>query len=570
MAVILFYSQSSDALRSFYAARSAGPVIPFVRKALLATCIVCANINSSFASLAKSVMVPKFDSGPLVLNYAYFVAGGHFEIVSRSYFATPEASTITDSTIYWPTRKPIASEFGAMQPSKTNEQGKSLGPAWIKSNAADSIRYVRDDLQLKIAAYQSSLSVLSLAGLQRNDQYAGPMSGTIVGMASWYNPYRSNSRSPERKTASGDWYDPSAWTAAVQIDLRGQFGGVRYGKNYKPTYVLVESGGKEVIIKINDVGPLKPGRVIDLSERVMRYFDRSLQLGLLASVKVTPLPGEYWTPGPVGGERLISEAVAQAWDTGLLRGEGLAVDARLVEVDAVEITPLSGEDAALNPVGGERLISGAVAQALDAGLGEGEDFAIDARFVQTDTTAHCGQTPDEIDLSLPDCGSRTVAEFLSALADEDTQGDRKLPRLISAVNPCSGWSANANKWAQLGYEINCRSGLENVTIIDVEAPPRIYKHIEAVRTMLIRTVGRWGRKPHRPAVGTAYGTGGFSGWLIAAVIAPNSSVWEKDQRGDRTLSRRVIVSDRERNLSACLQVALLQTTGRVRDGPTFV
>ena len=36
------------------------------------------------------------------------------------------------------------------------------------------------------------------------------------------------------------------------------------------------------IVKINDVGPLAPGRVIDLNERAMRFFDASLERGLLA------------------------------------------------------------------------------------------------------------------------------------------------------------------------------------------------------------------------------------------------------------------------------------------------
>jgi rare lipoprotein A len=47
----------------------------------------------------------------------------------------------------------------------------------------------------------------------------------------------------------------------------------------------VTSGEKSVILKINDVGPLLPGRVIDLTERAMRWLDR----GVLAAVTLTPL-----------------------------------------------------------------------------------------------------------------------------------------------------------------------------------------------------------------------------------------------------------------------------------------
>ena len=114
------------------------------------------------------------------------------------------------------------------------------------------------------------------------------------------------------KPSSGELYDIAAWTAAIRIDLREQFRGVRFGKNYQPALaVLVESGEKKVIVKINDVGPLKPGRVIDLSERSMRYFDPTQQLGLISDVKIALLPGADWTPGPIGSEQHISVATAK-------------------------------------------------------------------------------------------------------------------------------------------------------------------------------------------------------------------------------------------------------------------
>jgi len=127
---------------------------------------------------------------------------------------------------------------------------------------------------------------------------------SVVGVASWYNPYVE---SGDTLTASGEPYDPDEWTAAIQIELRQKFGKVAYGRNYRPVYALVESDNKRVIVKINDVGPLAPGRVIDLSERAMRYFDESLQLGLLPNVKLTPLAGN-WTPGP-----LDSDLVRTQW-----------------------------------------------------------------------------------------------------------------------------------------------------------------------------------------------------------------------------------------------------------------
>jgi rare lipoprotein A len=119
----------------------------------------------------------------------------------------------------------------------------------------------------------------------------------IVGAASMYNPYRPGYREGGMNTASGERYDFSEWAAAIKTNLRKEFGGVRYGA--RPKYALIEGAGKKAIIKINDVGPLTPGRVIDFNERTMRYFDPSLRRGVIDSVKVTPLSGDDWIPGPV-------------------------------------------------------------------------------------------------------------------------------------------------------------------------------------------------------------------------------------------------------------------------------
>ena len=120
----------------------------------------------------------------------------------------------------------------------------------------------------------------------------------IVGAASTYNPFRPGVREGGPDTASGERYDPSVWSAAIKTSLRQKFGGVQFGA--RPKFALVEAVGKKVIVKINDVGPLTPGRIIDLNERAMRYFDPSLQLGVIHGVTVRPLSGDYWVPGPVG------------------------------------------------------------------------------------------------------------------------------------------------------------------------------------------------------------------------------------------------------------------------------
>jgi rare lipoprotein A len=145
-----------------------------------------------------------------------------------------------------------------------------------------------------------------------------PAAKPLVGIASMYNPTDPKDMDAgNEELASGERYDPNGWTAAIRTDLRAQFGGVRFGKNYRPAFALVTSGDKQVIVKINDIGPLKRGRIIDLNIRTMRYLDPTLQLGLIGNVSVTPLVGQDVALGPVDDNSPV--AVASRFDELLLR-----------------------------------------------------------------------------------------------------------------------------------------------------------------------------------------------------------------------------------------------------------
>ena len=135
-------------------------------------------------------------------------------------------------------------------------------------------------------------------GVQSSAVVVAACGDTIVGAASTYNPFKPGKEEGGPKTASGERYDPEVWTAAIKTSLRRKFGGVQFGA--RPKFALVEAVGKKVIVKINDVGPLRPGRIIDLNERTMRHFDPSMDLGVIPGVRVSPLAGDNWTPGPVG------------------------------------------------------------------------------------------------------------------------------------------------------------------------------------------------------------------------------------------------------------------------------
>lgn len=90
-----------------------------------------------------------------------------------------------------------------------------------------------------------------------------------TGIASWYGrPFHG------RRTATGEVYDMHAMTAAHKTMPL-------------PSYALVRNprNKREVVVRVNDRGPFKPGRIIDLS----RAAARKLGIGGIAPVEVRRL-----------------------------------------------------------------------------------------------------------------------------------------------------------------------------------------------------------------------------------------------------------------------------------------
>jgi transposase len=218
-----------------------------------------------------------------------------------------------------------------------------------------------------------------------------------------------------------------------------------------------------------------------------------------------------------------------------------------------------------------QIFEAVVRACMDAGLVEGEGFAVDASVIEADASRYHGKAPDEMDWSVPERQTRAVAEFLTPLDDEGADADRKPPKVISPVDPCSAWTAKANKRVQFGYGLNYLIDIEYAVIVDVEATPaRTYDEVAATRTMIERTEETLGLKPVRLAADTAYGTGKFLGWLVGTGITPHIPVWDKSDREDGTFSRADFTFDKERNVYICPEGKLLTTTGRVHDGRTIL
>ena len=191
-----------------------------------------------------------------------------------------------------------------------------------------------------------------------------------------------------------------------------------------------------------------------------------------------------------------------------------------------------------------QLFEAVVRTCMDAGLVKGEGFAVDASVMEADASRYHGKAPDEIDWSEPKRQTRAVVEFLSGLDDDDSNADRTIPKVISPTDPCAAWTAKANKRVQFGYGLHYLIDIENAVIVDVEATPaRTYDEVAATKTMIERTEECFDLKPDRLAADTAYGTGKFLGWLVGTGITPHIPVWERPNPDDGTFSRHDFVFD---------------------------
>ena len=139
--------------------------------------------------------------------------------------------------------------------------------------------------------------------------------------------------------------------------------------------------------------------------------------------------------------------------------------------------------------------------------------------------------------------------------------------MISPTDPCSAWTAKANKRVQFGYGLNYMIDVEHAVIVDVEATPaRTYDEVAATRTMIDRTETAFGLKPERITADTAYGTGKLLAWLLDKDITPHIPVWERYEQTDGTFSRVDFTYDAERDIYICPSGRPLRTSGTVHDG----
>ncbi len=143
------------------------------------------------------------------------------------------------------------------------------------------------------------------------------------GYASWYGPNFAG-----RQTANGEIFDPSQLTAAHKT--------LPFG-----SYIKVNNldNGMSVTVRINDRGPFKPGRIIDLSRYAAEIIDMigpgTARVGLELIDPYAQQPSQVVTPS-VADETVVEPAtVAAAVQVSVAESFRVATDLSLSNFDVV-------------------------------------------------------------------------------------------------------------------------------------------------------------------------------------------------------------------------------------------
>jgi len=218
-----------------------------------------------------------------------------------------------------------------------------------------------------------------------------------------------------------------------------------------------------------------------------------------------------------------------------------------------------------------KVFESVVRQCMAAGLVKGEGFAVDASVIEADASRFQRIEGAEVEWTEERSARRPVREYLMALdgGHSPTNPERK-PKAMSPGDPGAAWTTRGRHKVMFGYSLNYLIDMEKAVIVDVEATPtRISREVDATETMIERTEERFAIKPHFLAGDVAYGTGAMLGWLVERGIDPHIPVWDKARRDDGTFSRGDFSYDKARDIYVCPAGKLLTSTGRLHADRTF-
>ena len=219
-----------------------------------------------------------------------------------------------------------------------------------------------------------------------------------------------------------------------------------------------------------------------------------------------------------------------------------------------------------------RIFERVVERCIASGLVGGEGFAVDASLIQADANKQRSIAGQDWHKDRdPKSASRAVREYLATL-DDTAWGAASdvVPKFVSPSDPAAQWTGAHKGPAFFAYADNYLIDVKFGVIVDVEASRAIRQaEVGAAKTMIERTEERFGLKPERLAADTAYGAAPMLNWLVEEKgIAPHIPVFDRSKRDDGTFSRSDFRYDPTSDVYHCPAGKTLTTTGTLVNGGT--
>jgi transposase len=189
---------------------------------------------------------------------------------------------------------------------------------------------------------------------------------------------------------------------------------------------------------------------------------------------------------------------------------------------------------------------------MAAGLVKSEGFAVDASIIEAEAGSKLTMPGDEPYVwQNPTLCNRAVREYLEGL--DDAALGATIPKRISLADPQSSWTAAPGGPAFFAYSTNYLIDVAHGVILDVEATPaHRTAEVESTKRMIDRVEASFDLTPQRLIGDTAYGTAAMLAWMVnEKAIEPHMPIWDKTERKDGTFSRSDFKWDAQANEYRC-------------------
>jgi len=203
-----------------------------------------------------------------------------------------------------------------------------------------------------------------------------------------------------------------------------------------------------------------------------------------------------------------------------------------------------------------QLFETVVGRCIAEGLVGGDRFAVDASLIRADANRQNAKPIDDwpVERLDPHDAPRAVREYLDTL-DEAAFGaasDVK-PKFTSHADPAAQWTGAHKGPAFFAYADNYLIDTDHAVIVDVEATRAIRQaEVGAARTMIERTLARFGLYPEALVADTAYGSADMLGWLVYEHgIEPHIPVFDKSKRRDGCFEKADFTYDHQADAYTC-------------------